>query len=263
MRELLRDLRPTIQMELVGTHSLKATLLSMMAKAGCDTGLRRLAGYHTDPGVKVPLEYSRDGQALVLHALQAISMVIQQGYFDPDTTRARRWPRRPITTLELAMADMAKMSAEDGWYQVHNRASQDDPKDDEALLVEWEHVTPETEGYSQSEPMDDLFGDADSISSASVQEERPDFQCLECNTSDEEHEAEVAARILGEALARDLSPPIHVTVFRHVVSGCCHIAKETNVDPDDGDAIVLKCGKIATRNFEEIQLAGNFLPYKC
>ena len=48
-----------------------------------------------------------------------------------------------------------------------------------------------------------------------------------------------------------------------MVSGCCHIAKSTDTDPDDGDAVVLKCGKLASRNFEEVEQAGNFLPYKC
>ena len=72
-------------------------MLSMMAKAGCDTSLRRLAGYHTDPGARMPTEYSRDGQAPVAYmALQAIGMAIQHGYFDPDASRARRWPRRAL-----------------------------------------------------------------------------------------------------------------------------------------------------------------------
>ena len=59
-----------------------------------------------------------------------------------------------------------------------------------------------------------------------------------------------------------MEPLIHVRVFKHVISGCCHIAKEADVDPDDGEAVILKCGKVATRNFQEVELAGNFLPYK-
>ena len=263
MRELLRSLHPKVQMDLLGTHSLKATLLSMMAKAGCDTGLRRLAGYHVDPGTKMPLEYSRDSQAPVLHALQAIGLAIQNGYFDPDATRARRWPRRPHNTLELAMTDMAKMNSETGWYQMQNQLAADHQDSDEAPLVDWDLIASESEGYEPSEPVDDLWEGADSISSASVQEERPDFQGLDCHTSDEEQEAEVAAPIVGESLAKDLEPVIHVKVFKHVVSGCCHIAKNSDIDPDDGEAIVLKCGKIATRNFQEVELAGNFLPFKC
>lgn len=56
---------------------------------------------------------------------------------------------------------------------------------------------------------------------------------------------------------------ISVRVFRHVVSGCCHVAKDSDTVPEDGDAVVLKCGKLASKNFEEIEFAGNFFPYKC
>ena len=142
-------------MELLGTHSLKATMLSMMAKAGCDLSLRKLAGYHTDPGARMPLEYSRDGQAPVLHALQAIGMAIQNGYFDPDASRARRWPRKPCVTLEMAMTDMSKMASEDGWYRANNETAPGQPEADDAWAHEWERVSPCSEGYSQSEPADD------------------------------------------------------------------------------------------------------------
>ena len=76
----------------------------------------------------------------------------------------------------------------------------------------------ETEGYPQSEPVEDVFGDADSISSMSEPDECPEFHKLECGTSDEEQEAEVAAPKVGESLARDIEPLIHVRVFKHVIS---------------------------------------------
>jgi len=211
----------------------------------------------------MPLEYSRDGQAPVLHALQAIGMAIQHGYFDPDTSRARRWPRRPCISLEMAMTDMSKMATEDGWYKAGNRKNTELSETEDALECGWEKLSEASEGYSQSEPADDLFGDDASISSISDRAERPEFQGLDCSTSDEEKEAEVAAPIVGDSLARDLEVQIQVRVFKHMVSGCCHIAKESNTDHDDGDAVVLKCGKLATRNFEEVDQAGNYMPYKC
>ena len=263
MRELLTNLQPSTPMQLIGTHSLKATLLSMMSKAGCDPAIRRLAGYHVDPGSKMALEYSRDAQAPVLHALQAISMAIQNGYFDPDTSRARRWPRKNCTSLEMAMADLSKMTTESGWYETQNEQHGWQGQQDESLLVDWEVLTPVSEGYSMSEPCEDGFGDVDSISSLSEPGDRPDFRGEECNTSGEEKDAEVAAPIVGQALARDLDSVISVRVFRHVVSGCCHVAKDSDTVPEDGDAVVLKCGKLASKNFEEIEFAGNFFPYKC
>ena len=58
-------------------------------------------------------------------------------------------------------------------------------------------------------------------------------------SSDEEREAEVAAPIVGEELAEALERNIDTEVFRHVFSGCCHIARNANTDPDDGEAIQL------------------------
>eukprot|EP00435_Cladocopium_sp_Y103_P041201 s4108_g11.t1 len=263
LRELLRNLQPAIPMELIGTHSLKATLLSMMSKAGCPTDLRRLAGYHVDPTSKMALEYSRDAQAPVLHALQAISLAVQHGLFHPDSTRAKRWPNRNCNTLESVMVELSKMSSESGWYNVHNHSQHVPGEDDEALLVDWERVDGQSEGYEPTEPVDDLWAEVDSISSLSDPDERPVFQAEDCCTSDEDRDAEFAAPIVGQGLAEDLEPVINDVVFRHVVSGCCHIAKHSDMDPDDGEAIVLKCGKIATKNFEQVRLAGNFFPYKC
>jgi len=87
LRELLRDFEPAPPLLDLGTHSLKATILSMMAKAGCSGDLRRLAGYHVDPQSRMALEYSRNAQAPVLHAVEGILLAIQHGLFDPDTTR--------------------------------------------------------------------------------------------------------------------------------------------------------------------------------
>eukprot|EP00971_Amphidinium_carterae_P160415 3179988-Amphidinium_carterae.1 len=47
----------------VGTHSLKATTLSWCAKFGIARELRQVLGYHSIPGVKAMLHYSRDEQA--------------------------------------------------------------------------------------------------------------------------------------------------------------------------------------------------------
>ena len=42
-----------------------------------------------DPNSKSALEYSRDGQAPVLHAIEGIYMIISQGLFRPDESRAQ------------------------------------------------------------------------------------------------------------------------------------------------------------------------------
>lgn len=53
------------------------------------------------------------------------------------------------------------------------------------------------------------------------------------------------------------------SVFRHVKSCFCHLSKESLDLDADGDAVVLKCGKLATRNFERVELRGNYMPHKC
>eukprot|EP00435_Cladocopium_sp_Y103_P021672 s5678_g5.t1 len=240
LREVLQNVDPALRMDCIGTHSLKATLLSMMSKAGCATDLRRLAGYHIDPSSKMALEYSRDAQAPVLHALQAINMAIQNGLFDPDASRARRWPNRNCTTLDSVMTFLSKMTSESGWYNVHNHWGAEQADEDAALNLEWERVEETSEGYEPTEPADDLWGDVDSISSLSDPGERPLFQADDCETSDEERDADVAAPIVGRGLAEDLEQVISDVVFKHVVSGCCHIAKHSDVDPSDGEAVCVQ-----------------------
>eukprot|EP00435_Cladocopium_sp_Y103_P012604 s5263_g3.t1 len=115
LRELLNNLHPKVPMELIGTHSLKATMLSMMAKVGCDTSLRRLAGYHVDPADKSALEYSRDAQA------------------------------------PLAMTRLSQMNTETGWYDAQNRAPDVPLEEDDALLVEGQKLGTPSEPYEPSE----------------------------------------------------------------------------------------------------------------
>ena len=71
----------------------------------------------------------------MLLALQAIGMAIQHGYFDPDASRARRWPRRPCISLEMAMTDMSKMATEDGWYKANNHRDAEFSETDDALVL--------------------------------------------------------------------------------------------------------------------------------
>ena len=261
LREVLRNFEPVPMPMDIGTHSLKATWLSFMAKAGCDGDLRRLAGYHTDPSSKMALEYSRDAQAPVLLAIDAITTAINHGLFDPDVSRSQRWPRKGCNSLQSVMLWLSRVDAEEFWYHEQNAAS-------DCLHVSrvesddgFEMIAPPSEPYSPSMSEDEQF-DAESISSISDVNDRPVFGA-EYNTSDEERDAEVAAPVVGEEMAQAIDVQIRSVVFRHVISGCCHVAKDSDICPDDGDAIVLKCGKLASKNFEQVQLAGNFLPYKC
>lgn len=261
LREMLRLFEPVPQPMDIGTHSLKATWLSIMAKAGCDGDIRRLAGYHTDPGAKMALEYSRDAQAPVLLAIDSITAAISYGLFDPDAPRSKRWPRRGCNSLHSVMLCLASMNAEEFWYQDHNVPPEHDMTQPDESVEGFALVTPPSEPYSPGNSEEDVE-EVESISSISDASEKPVLG-RDYASTDEERDAQVAAPIVGQELAQSLEGHIESRIFRHVVSGCCHVARDGDSDPDDGESTVLKCGKIATRNFEQVSLPGNFLPYKC
>lgn len=243
LRELLANIDDRVPLTSIGTHSLKASLLSWMAKCNCDESLRRLAGYHVDPGSKSALEYSRDAQAPVLHALEGIMLVVRAGLFDPDQSRAKRWKRPDCKTLQDAMNFLSKQS-----ITLEHSDSDNDRGDSPSLFDDFELVSSEHE-----------------LSMSSVSDSGDEHRDgLDCNTSGEDREAEIAAPIVGALVAQGLHYEVgDLQVFEHVKSRCCHIAKESSVVDDDGEATVLRCGKIATRNFRKVEEVGNFMPYKC
>ena len=195
-----------------------------------------------DPGSRSALEYSRDGQAPVLHEIEGIILIIRAGLFFPDLSRAKRWKRSDCKSLNQCISFLSSLSG--------------DKEDDDTGRVVSEL---ETDGcLGQSDSQTEL-----SISSISDSTEHPNLEA-ECNTSGEDREAEVAAPIVGALVAQGMHYELSaLDVFQHIKSGCCHIAKDTPVDVDDGETIVLRCGKIATRNFKKFEDVENFMPYKC
>ena len=104
IREILNPWT-TLDMKDYATHSAKATVLSWMSKANVPISLRRLAGYHSKPGDRSALEYSRDAQAPVLHQIEAIYLAIKSGRFCPDAPRSQRWVG--CRSLQTAMEQAA------------------------------------------------------------------------------------------------------------------------------------------------------------
>ena len=79
----------------IGAHSLKATALSWMAKAGLPEKTRRFLGYHVKPKDKSLIIYSRDSMAGPLEMLDNLVVQIAMGEFKPDMSRSGRWVRKP------------------------------------------------------------------------------------------------------------------------------------------------------------------------
>ena len=241
MREVFAKLRPGCPVENIASHSLKATILSWMAKCSCEEPTRRLAGYHVDPSSKSALEYSRDAQASVLHAIEGIMLIIKEGLFRPDESRARRWSNPLCKSLHEAMNFLAA-----------NRV-----REVQAAQEEYEPESPIPDGWT-------FFGSDGEVSISSISDDENGLFDKQCATSDEDREAEFSAPIVGASLAQNLHYSLNdVDVFKHVKSGFCHLAKQSDIDEDDGEPVVLRCGKVATKNFVQVTDVGNFMPYKC
>ena len=75
----------------VGSHSFKATLLSLLAKAGVSLEDRTVLGGHAQQREKSMLEYSRDVLAGTLDRLERSLEFVRMNNFDPDPTRSVRW----------------------------------------------------------------------------------------------------------------------------------------------------------------------------
>ena len=89
LRDLLRR-RGVLQHCLgnVGSHSLKATLLAWLARAGVPRESRKILGYHKAPEDRSLRSYSRDEVAAPLREMVAVIENVKTGAFQPDATRS-------------------------------------------------------------------------------------------------------------------------------------------------------------------------------
>eukprot|EP00971_Amphidinium_carterae_P339418 6477236-Amphidinium_carterae.1 len=85
---LVLALNPCGEAQRVGTHSLKATLLSWSAKRGLSGGERRLLGQHRKPKGRSVDVYSRDQLAPALRSLQRLLREVKDALFQPDASRS-------------------------------------------------------------------------------------------------------------------------------------------------------------------------------
>ena len=89
MRTTLRQLSFSSEdLEGIGSHSLKATCLSWVAKVGVCREHRRVLGYHIDIASKSAETYARDSLAAPLRSLDEVLEKIRSKIFMPDSTRS-------------------------------------------------------------------------------------------------------------------------------------------------------------------------------
>ena len=84
---------PAAELKNIGSHSCKATVLSIVAKAGFDRDTRRTLGGHATPGDTSVDVYSRDTLAAPLYKVGLLFEKIRAKLFDPDASRSGRWRR--------------------------------------------------------------------------------------------------------------------------------------------------------------------------
>ena len=74
----------------ITSHSCKSTMLSYMAKFGCDITTREILGGHVSH-LKSVLTYIRDGLAGPMRELEKVLLSIRQNKFCPDASRSGRF----------------------------------------------------------------------------------------------------------------------------------------------------------------------------
>jgi hypothetical protein len=116
----------------IGTHSLKATILSWLAKAGVASEPRKLLGGHVVAADESMHAYSRDSLAGPLRIMQEVMEQISSGAFDPDSSRSGRWVKKARVANE-AVRDSAPSSGSDSTSSSDSESS--DPGDDKVAAV--------------------------------------------------------------------------------------------------------------------------------
>ena len=192
----------------LGTHSLKCTLLSWLAKSGTDHEARRLLGGHISKADGSMIAYSRDGLAGPLLKLLILIEQVRSGDFDPDMNRAGRW--KHMRDSEAAEVE----SYDDGFV-----------KDDSSLPCDFNFVAPQPKRMARI--LSETFSD---VSSSSGSEERDDssdeaaFDKAANTVLSFEQVADVfkAAGWKKRAAASDVDPNV---LWKHAIRHTFHLGK--------------------------------------
>ena len=99
----------------VGAHSLKATVLSWLAKFGVDVPTRMLLGYRRSKSEQASAAYSRDELAGPLRSLVSMLSAVRDRSFAPDLSRSGRFvaspARAPSSSSSSASSSSSRSSA--------------------------------------------------------------------------------------------------------------------------------------------------------
>ena len=208
----------------VGAHSLKATCLSWMSKAGMEVKTRRLMGYHVKPKDTSVLLYSRDALAPGLEGLRGLIYDIFSGKFRPDVSRSGRWIKKPVV-IDAEEYDQTVVDLEE-------------PESEDVLDVGVAQTVTVKNG-----PLERIADIADQSS------ESEESQASSGDTEDERNVEAVVTSLIG--------PPKRATavLYRHNLTGKIH--KGSTVDGK------LACGRQISALMSELQEPAHAIDSMC
>ncbi|CAL1129051.1 unnamed protein product [Cladocopium goreaui] len=126
----------------VGTHSLKASLLSMAAKYGLPHSQRKLLGYHAGSKEQSMLCYSRDSMAEPLRQMCEMIRAVKNKAFLPDCSRSGRFPLKELGE-EVIEGDELSDSSSSGSENEEETHHESEESACEKLLGQWQPATVE------------------------------------------------------------------------------------------------------------------------
>ena len=89
-----------------GTHSLKATVLSWLAKRGIPRDVRAALGYHAKAVDGTEVVYGRDNMAAPLRTMVGVICEVSEGSFRPDATKSGMLITRLKPTVEISTGNV-------------------------------------------------------------------------------------------------------------------------------------------------------------
>ena len=209
----------------VGTHSCKATCLSWLAKNQVPLEDRRTLGYHSNPGDRTTLVYSRDSMAGPLVHLQQTLDDISSEAFRPDHTRSGyRAPAPGPTAADTSSDSEPEESGVQGFIR---RMAEDHESEAESI----------DESESSSEDSQDEEFDEDDLPLA----------------VEAENEIIPPWNHLDDDVRLDV---FRMKLVRHRLSTMYHLVA------DEGGTH-LKCGRLITTNFDLVDEEPKFVYPMC
>ena len=140
LRELLRrELGDSAEIRKLGTHSLKRTLLSWLAKYGTEQGVRAVLGYHsTHCGTE--LVYARDNLSGPLRELGEVIGAVALDKFRPDATRSGYFPQRDggDTDARVGLPEPDELDSSSSGSEDEEAPDHDEIEEACDAMVRWE-----------------------------------------------------------------------------------------------------------------------------